>query len=469
MVPERHPFTLRSNAAHPRATLEPCMTLIKPALLVVICLSTSITQAAPVLAPGFDPETVPGTLVTRLVLIPGGGIVLAGSFPAGASRAEAGVLRLHPSGDLDDSFEPAGANGPIEALLPAPDGSLYLGGRFSEIANFETHGIARLGANGGIDSDFQVAPGTSGAVRALALREDGLLAGGSFGRLGGAAANYLSLVGLVDGGPDTAWASGVERSMALEGGIDCLAVQPDGKILVGGTFNTEAGPRQLVRLNVDGSLDSSFHGDHGPMLYPARIHVEEDGSILVAGLASADNTGFVRRLLPNGTSDPAFDAPGFQGMVHDFCVDAEGRIIAAGKPAGSPGHGAVRLLPDGTLDPGWEVVTDGPILALASHMSEGVLAGGAFSEIQGAPRNGLALLRDSNQPAFHGASTAGGGGFLTFLQAQPGFTYVVESSTDLSSWNTFSTNLATNAGLEILDENAASQPRRFFRARLVTE
>lgn len=442
------------------------MKFFNRALLIVFCLGpfSECVHAAPFVHPSFNPRLNTGAQVTALLLTEDGKILLAGNLLNEAN--EPGVLRLNAKGALDESFQPLPANGMVESLRPGSDGTFYAGGRFSQFDGLATHGIARFHQDGILDAGFQVPSPTRGAVRTLGFTDGRLLAAGTFSQLGGIPAMHLAQVG-ADGRPITTFLPPFQRSMAIEAGLECMAVQPNGKILVGGTFNTASGPRQLIRLNADGSLDDSFDGDHGPILYPSSIIVREDGSILVAGLASADNSGFVRRLMANGDVDSNFEAPSFHGMVHDLCVDAEGRIVVAGKPEGEPSHGAVRLQPDGALDSSWNVTSDRPVLLLKIDGQNRLLAGGPFTKIQGVSRNGLALLAERSQPAFHGASTHENGTFRAQLQAEPGRSYVVESSADLSNWNIVSTNTATGAGLEIIDAEAEQQPKRFFRARLL--
>ena len=63
----------------------------------------------------------------------------------------------------------------------------------------------------------------------------------------------------------------------------CLAVQDDGKILVGGEFTTLGGQARnyIGRLNADGTLDSGFKPGANGAVY--SLAVQADGKILVGG------------------------------------------------------------------------------------------------------------------------------------------------------------------------------------------
>ena len=98
-------------------------------------------------------------------------------------------------------------------------------------------------------------PEADGDVFSLAVQADGkILVGGLFSTLGGQACNYLA------GSTRTArWTpASIQGRMS---GVDSLAVQADGKILVGGSFSTLGGQTRnyLGRLNPDGTLDTGFN------------------------------------------------------------------------------------------------------------------------------------------------------------------------------------------------------------------
>ena len=340
------------------------------------------------------------------------------------------------------------------------------GGRFSKFDGVAACGLVRLRPDGSVDDAFTVGTGTSGGVKAVAIDGAQVIAGGSFTQFGGVEASYLACRD-EQGGAVPGFSAQLEATMVLEAGVDCIGVQADGKLLVGGNFQVAGAPANLVRLNADGSVDGGFNGNAGPMLYPKKIVCAADGTTLVAGLASAENVGFVRRLLPNGDVDATFQAPAVQGFVHDLVVLPDGKLLVAGKLSEQPESVVFRLLLDGRLDGDWWMAADGPVLSLAEAGNGQVAAGGAFEMIGEVARPGLALLTDG-RPAFHGTSTTGSGAFRVYLAAVPGETYAIEYSADLRTWRNFSTNTATGAGLEVIDPDRGSVTSRFFRARLAS-
>ena len=158
-----------------------------------------------------------------------------------------------------------------------------------------------------------------------------------------------------------------------------VVVQPDGKILVaGGAFPlfTFLGDIKLVRYNANGSLDTSFGSGGivttrfaGQGSYAFSVALQPDGKIVVGGTAfvnfssdDSSNTDFaIARYNPNGTLDTTFgnggkvatDFDGFNDDVYAVLVQPDGKIVAAGSaknPTNFYDFGLARYLPNGTID-----------------------------------------------------------------------------------------------------------------------
>lgn len=192
----------------------------------------------------------------------------------------------------------------------------------------------------------------------------------------------------------------------------------DGKTLVASlytTFNGQAVP-PLVRLNRDGSLDSTFIGlSDKDLNFNARLNTlkqQPDGKILLAG------TGTLLRLNADGTRDLGFtnvfgrpETVFSTAEVFGLAVQSDGKIIAgfsdslrlspSGLPADSDTFitGIARFNADGTFDPtfdiGTGVVTSGnhtKVSCVAVDSLGGILLGGTFDSINGTPTATLARL-----------------------------------------------------------------------------
>jgi uncharacterized delta-60 repeat protein len=354
----------------------------------------------------FDPGA--NAIVRAIAVQSNGNILVAGSFSllGGGSNGLTTrnfLGRLLPDGSLDDSFDP-GADGPIHAVVVQADSKILLGGAFSSlgggaIGTTPRSRLGRLYVDGSLDTDFK--PGANGSVLSLAAQPDGkILIGGSFTVLevdgsGSILRNHIARLH-ADGRIDVNFNPGVN------GVVNALALQPDGKILVGGSFTkigegTDAVTRNHIgRLNPDGSLDISFDpGANGAVV--SAIAIQADGMILVGGnftgLGASSGTvprSHIGRLHPDGSVDTAFD-PGAGGSVNALAIQPDGRILVGGSfntlggggTDPTPRNRIGRLNADGNLDTSFDPGADNAVSTIAVEADGRILVGGAFSTLGG--------------------------------------------------------------------------------------
>ena len=166
-----------------------------------------------------------------------------------------------------------------------PNGKILVGGEFTTLGGQPRNGIGRLNADGTLDSGFNPAVGGDyPSVNSLAVQADGkILVGGDFTTLGGQPRNSIGRLN-ADGTLDSGFNPAVGADYLPY--VYSLAVQADGKILVGGDFTTLGGqPRASIgRLNADGTVDAGFNPGLGlsdPSVY--SLAVQADGKVLVGG------------------------------------------------------------------------------------------------------------------------------------------------------------------------------------------
>jgi len=228
-----------------------------------------------------------------------------------------------------DAFNPS-ANGPVYALAMQPDGSLLVGGNFSYIGGTYRPYLARFSTDGTLDSSFTpgITTQNGGFPCALAVQPDGkILVGGDFVAVDGLAyTNFARLT--IDGSVDTNFLG------QADGEVNTLAVQPDGKILVGGGFTSVGGAISsfLTRLNADGSRDTSFNPHITAEVY--TINVLSDGKLLIGGmftlLGGSGGPSYFARLLSDGSLDASFN-PVVNYFVHSSAVQTDGKIVVGGR------------------------------------------------------------------------------------------------------------------------------------------
>ena len=190
-----------------------------------------------------------------------------------------------------------------------------------------------------------------------------------------------------DGSLDTTFRTG----SGPNGKVRALARQADGRILVGGEFTAYNGQSvgRIVRIEADGSIDASFQAASGASSHIRSIVVQADGKILVGGaFASWDEFGFgyLVRLNADGTLDRSF-RPNFplNGEVTSVVLQPDGQILIGGAFSGITANSQtyanlIRLNPDGSLDPSFRISSYvGTVMAVQLLPDGRVVAGGLNS------------------------------------------------------------------------------------------
>lgn len=231
-----------------------------------------------------------------------------------------------------------------------------------------------------------------GIVWCLALQPDGkTLLGGDFTMLGSSYCRYLGRL-RAEGGLDTSFQPPSDLRSVL-----ALALQPDNDLVVAGSFRHLGDqPRErLGRLHPDGSVDLSFNPAANGTIW--SVLIQADGQILLGGeftsLAGQPRSR-IGRLRPDGALDGSFN-PQADGTVYSLAAQPDGAVLVGGSfttLAGQPRRGLGRLRPDGSLDPSFGPVPDGTVRCLTLQADDKILVGGSFTNLQGCPRSCLARL-----------------------------------------------------------------------------
>jgi uncharacterized delta-60 repeat protein len=280
---------------------------------------------------------------------PDGKILVGGNFTSvgggtGLATSRSRIARFNVDGSVDTGFNP-GVSGNVWALALQPDGKILVGGEFTTLSGALRNAIGRLNADGSIDTVFN--PGATKTfgnpiVYTMALQADGkIVVGGYFNGLGGLTRNFIGRInadGMVD--------MGFDPGAVSISGVNALALQADGKILVGGTFtrlglgggtsSTGSARSNIGRINADGTVDMGFNpGAESQVL---TLAVQADGRILAGGyfkwLGDAggqyrSTRNYIGRLHPSGFVDASFN-PGAGNVVNTVALQPDGGIVAGG-------------------------------------------------------------------------------------------------------------------------------------------
>jgi uncharacterized delta-60 repeat protein len=262
--------------------------------------------------------------VQALSVFPEGSFLAGGALRFDQSETWCHLVRRKADGSADPLFRTVVATGlnddPRNAFVSAvavdAEGRVLVGGGFSSIQGVGYGALARLASNGEIDRSFHgltiygPTPGEGrgpGAVRRIVVQPDGrILIAGRIDEVNGVKRPNLARL-LPDGTLDTAFVPALPFGWMhadLEAGIEDLAVQKDGKIVVVGRRVVDGQPGwdvqtegRIARLNPDGSLDSLFDANGAvatlaaefPVATIHRVLVDPDGSLLIGGLFNCVN------------------------------------------------------------------------------------------------------------------------------------------------------------------------------------
>ncbi len=322
------------------------------------------SQMKPPVATVPSNQSHPGTdgTVWALAVQPDGKAILAGEFFSYNGTPCHGIARATAAGPIDTTFTPGtGADdGMISSLALLPDGSgkMMIGGTFNHYNTADRKYIALLNTNGLLDAAFAPAKDPDGPVWALAVGPSNeVVIAGDFLSIGGVPRAHVAKYN-ADGSLDLSFDPGTN---APDNTVWSVALQPDGKVLIGGQF-ANLGDRALgglARLNADGSPDNAFNANLGfgvdGTVYAVAL---QGGTNIVLG-GEFQNVGVfqrtrIARLRSDGTVDDSFNAgTGADDTVYNISAQPDGSMYVGGLFTifnGTHRLGFTRLYADGSVD-----------------------------------------------------------------------------------------------------------------------
>jgi uncharacterized delta-60 repeat protein len=366
----------------------------------------------------FEPNAPGIGRVHSVVIQPDGKVLIGGEI--GSNGQNQGIARLNSDGKPDGAFNPgSGANLSINSISLQSDAKILIGGGFTNFNGQARTYVARLNPDGSLDSNFngQLQFGGSGIAGVLAIQitsDNKIIIGGGFPGIPGKTQRGIARLN-ANGSLDTDFVvgtgvAGATNSLGADlSVVTALALQADGKIVIGGNFTSVNGTpqRYLARLQSDGTVDSGFTPDVNDNI--SALTVQSDGRILIGGPPFSVNSvvrNGIARLNPDGSLDSSFDPGTGTGAVGSFpfvtsiTVESNGRIVVGGGFSqfnDSTNHqGIARLLSNGTLDSTFETDVEGRVEgivdAVALQTDTKILIGGLFKSVNDIARTNLARL-----------------------------------------------------------------------------
>ena len=329
-----------------------------------------------------------------------GRILVGGSFTSYQSVASSRIIRLNADGLRDTSFNiGTGFNNTVFYIAIQSDGRILVGGSFTSYQSVASSRIIRLNAGGLRDTSFNIGTGFSSTVIFIAIQSDKkVICGGSFTAYQGVSANRIVRLN-TDGSIDASFNIGT----GLDNTVNSIAIQSDGRILVVGVFTTYQGisANRIIRLNADGSIDSTFFVGIGFSNAVRTIVIQSDGKLLCGGLFIRYQGQPVNRIIKlnsNSTIDDSFNVgSGFNNTVDSIAVQLDGKVICGGSFTAYQGVSAnriVRLNTDGSIDASFNMGTgfSGTVNCIVIQSDGKILVCGGFTAYQGVSANYIIRL-----------------------------------------------------------------------------
>ncbi|MCX6926939.1 MAG: hypothetical protein NT154_27585 [Verrucomicrobia bacterium] len=350
-----------------------------------------------------------------------------------------------------------------------------VGGQFASINGAPRTNLARLHPDGRLDENFSASVSATSAnayVWPIALQlDERILVGGSFTEVNGVACNRVVRLN-----PDGSIDSGFNPGSGADHITTAIVLEPDGQILVGGRFTHFNGVSRggITRLNANGAMDASFNPGTGANGAVGAIVLQPDGKIVVGGSFSTFNgvpCARLARLNPDGSLDATFVPYAPEGTVYGLVLQADGKRVAGALPTlGFPTARVARFNPNGSMDSSFALgfCGDHGIWCLTGLANGQIMAGGDFTDYNGVPAGHIVRLHGDEAitvlPPFWLGTRWSGGVFELGLFGEAGRSYTIEASTGLPAFSVW-TNL-TSAGTNWLaDPGSPATPQRFYRAR----
>jgi len=373
--------------------------------------------------------------IEALALQPDGKIIAVGSTLLGA-QADFAIARYQSDGSADNGFSGDGkqttaiGNSVDFAFDVAlqPDGRILAAG-WSKISDGYSYSAVRYLADGSLDLSFadhgkmvDYKPAGYGAYQTVVVQTDGSMIAAGYADTGKgvqfAAARY-NRSGTLDAG------FGQNGKQTIDFGLSSsqvyeVALQPDGKIILAGHAGDDSGFYfALARLNINGSLDSSFDGDGKVVLdrgLYAKMVIQLDGKIVVAAQSEPSQLAtdiVLLRCLSNGAIDRGFGVGGkvvtdlgsSSDKIFDLLLQPDGKLVVVGAYDynGDSKIALVRYSADGILDGsfgnGGIVITsisERPAVFAAALQADGKIVAAGNLTIPGVGNDLLLLRYNSN-------------------------------------------------------------------------
>jgi uncharacterized delta-60 repeat protein len=373
-----------------------------------------------------------GNSPSSIKIQPNQKILVTGFFPSYSGSSNNGIVRINSDGTKDTTFDmgsgfPNFLSGLNNAVSLDQNGGIYVCASFLSYSGSSMSNIVKLTPSGSIDTTFDVGYGLNTLGGVALISSSRAYFAGSFQTYKDP---YYNRIIMIDG--DGTVSSSFNPGVGFSGGIVyCAVTQSDSKIIVGGLFTSYSGSTttRIVRINTNGTLDTTFNVGAGFNNAPFDFRIQSDGKIIAVGAFttySGSTTTRMARINTNGTLDTTFNVgTGFNTTVNKTKILSTGQILVGGGFAtysGSTTPSLIRLNTNGTKDTTFNQGTglNSYVYDMIEQPDGKVVVAGNFSTYSGSSSNRLVRINtDGTRDTTLNVGTTGFNSAPTVMTQQP--------------------------------------------------
>ena len=370
----------------------------------VVRLNADGTLDTAFISPRFESSNFPGSAASMslvkkvgdLVLVSGGFDTIYTTANPTPSTSANGLVALTTSGAIDTTF---GVNARLRDglstsmaynVIPVSNSTdIYVQGSFKSVNSEAAFFVTRLKNDGTRSTEYNNAISLpNNSISGIAVQSDGkLLFGGNFTQFNG----VTTAKGLIRVNPDatldTSFTSPASSLIAVS-----LAVDENKRIYVAGGIGTGFGTsssRAIVRLNADGSLDSSFDLPLSPVGYENKVALSPTGKVFIYGNFTKLGDTTLGRIARISSSAPQSSTPSTSVPSSEPNVGVVTPPPAVVEAPGKPTNIKV-VLKSNQATVSWDLPTTGG--APSSYTATATLVGARAASVDAVSKNASSTL-----------------------------------------------------------------------------
>jgi uncharacterized delta-60 repeat protein/uncharacterized repeat protein (TIGR01451 family) len=240
-----------------------------------------------------------------------GKMIVVGNFTTYNGYDYNRIVRIHPDGSIDTTFNVgSGFDAFVSEVAIQSSGKIIVVGNFTQYNGMSSGCVVRLFPDGSIDNSFNVGTGTTGVIKSMDIDPNGnIFLGGSMSSF-----NLIPVTDIVKLDSEGNYDSSFDVVGDFGGGSSLIGIHflSNNKLIAYGQFDDYdlSGLNCIVRLNSDGSLDTSFDTGIDPGWGVTSLYVDTNSDLYIAGsyqsVSGNSSIHHLARFGANGTHDPTF-------------------------------------------------------------------------------------------------------------------------------------------------------------------